>query len=471
MILRLGKNAAKSSRRRADGEQKYDQKRQLREKSDQQLMKRRKARVQAARSTLGSPESDAQKLLRHAHQYGHAVSKMNRERIGKPNRMKRMNRYPDPEPHRKKEKSLVMFEDDNDRKGKSGHNSHNSNNSNNSNNSRSRSNSRNQNKRATNQPSNNSDGPEAIDPSKAGWGVMYRYQAIKMGKEAEEDKKKKQEEKLKLKAYLDNQVKTKEVYFTNKAQDKAYWLKKNNKDTQEWKSSTKKIQRNLLAKNLDIKKARQVQLDELNNRRMKEKMILKEEDDQMMARQRREKKRAARQKQLKLKQQEAALQAVKVENERVLKEKQKVLEEKWKEEARLDAEWKEILDKQERKRNAMYDDIKKKMGGLETIGLAVGATMAEQLAEDDRRAKRDQMVLRKREDDKAAAVIAKKLRMKNEMIKSIDEAILLKEKMRQQRAIEDAKFAAKLKRLNNIELDKLDHADDGREAYVLLLLR
>ena len=61
--------------------------------------------------------------------------------------------------------------------------------------------------------------------------------------------------------------------------------------------------------------------------------------------------------------------------------------------------------------------------------------------------------------------------MKNEMIKSIDEAILLKEKMRQQRAIEDAKFAAKLKRLNNIELDKLDHADDGREAYVLLLLR
>ena len=58
----------------------------------------------------------------------------------------------------------------------------------------------------------------------------------------------------------------------------------------------------------------------------------------------------------------------------------------------------------------------------------------------------------------------KKLRMKNEMIKSIDEAILLKEKMRQQRAIEDAKFAAKLKRLNNIELDKLDHADDGREA-------
>ena len=299
---------------------------------------------------------------------------------------------------------------------------------------------------------------------------MYRYQAIKMGKEAEEDKKKKQEEKLKLKAYLDNQVKTKEVYFTNKAQDKAYWLKKNNKDTQEWKSSTKKIQRNLLAKNLDIKKARQVQLDELNNRRMKEKMILKEEDDQMMARQRREKKRAARQKQLKLKQQEAALQAVKVENERVLKEKEKVLEEKWKEEARLDAEWKEILDKQERKRNAMYDDIKKKMGGLETIGLAVGATMAEQLAEDDRRAKRDQMVLRKREDDKAAAVIAKKLRMKNEMIKSIDEAILLKEKMRQQRAIEDAKFAAKLKRLNNIELDKLDHADDGREAYVLLIV-
>jgi hypothetical protein len=50
------------------------------------------------------------------------------------------------------------------------------------------------------------------------------------------------------------------------------------------------------------------------------------------------------------------------------------------------------------------------------------------------------------------------------MMKSIDEAIKLKEQLRQKRAIEDAKFAAKLKRLNNIELDKLDHADDGREA-------
>jgi len=191
---------------------------------------------------------------------------------------------------------------------------------------------------------------------------------------------------------------------------------------------------------------------------------LKEEDDRMLARQKREKIRASRAKQQKIKEQELALMRVKVENERVLKEKQKLKEDKWAEEARLDAEWKEILDKQERARGERLAEIKKKQQGLETIGLQAQQSMAEQLAADEARAKRHQLELQRKEHEKAAAVIAKKEKMKNDMMKSIDEAIKLKEQLRQKRAIEDAKFAAKLKRLNNIELDKLDHADDGREA-------
>ena len=104
MISRMGKIAALSAVKRSNGEQKYNQKRALRKEVDNQMLQRRRARVQAARSTLGSPESEAQRLLRHAHQYGEAVSKMNRSRIGKPNRMKRINRHPNPEPKRKQEK-------------------------------------------------------------------------------------------------------------------------------------------------------------------------------------------------------------------------------------------------------------------------------------------------------------------------------------------------------------------------------
>jgi hypothetical protein len=437
MISRMGKIAALSAVKRSNGEQKYNQKRALRKEVDNQMLQRRRARVQAARSTLGSPESEAQRLLRHAHQYGEAVSKMNRSRIGKPNRMKRINRHPNPEPKRKQEKSLVTYEDER----KSNNNSRSSG--------------------GKNEPTK---ATESGDSTKGGWGDMYRYQAIKLEKEAQEEKLRKLKARKEMKAYLDDQVKRKEAYFVNKEKDKAYWLKKNNDDAKTWKTTLKQEKRSLLGKNLEIKKAREIQLKELHDRRMKEQIILKEEDDRMLARQKREKIRAARAKQQKIKEQELALMRVKVENERVLKEKQKLKEDKWAEEARLDAEWKEILDKQERARGERLAEIKKKQQGLETIGLQAQQSMAEQLAADEARAKRHQLELQRKEDEKAAAVIAKKEKMKNDMMKSIDEAIKLKEQLRQKRAIVDAKFAAKLKRLNNIELDKLDHADDGREA-------
>ena len=444
MLARMGKVAALSSstRHRSDGE--YNRKRQLRQQTDQQMMARRKARVQAARSSLGSPESDASRLLRHAHQYGHAVSKMNRARIGKPNTIKRINRYPNPEPRRKSEKSLMVFEEGGQRK------------------TGNKSNGSQPNPGPGQGPEDHQDG--SVDPSKAGWGVMYRYQAIKLEKEAQQDKVQARIVRNELKAYLDDQVKRKESYFVNKEEERVFWRTKNKRDHKDWKQSTKKIQQEYLAKNLDIKKARQVQLDELNARRMKEKILLKEEDDTMLVRQKREKKRAARDKIKKLKQQEIAIARVKVENEKAQAHKAKLIQDKWAYEAKLDKEYKEILDKQERKRGELVAEIKRKQDGLETIGLEAGATMAEQLAQDAARAKRDQLELRKREDVKAAAVIAKKTRMKNEMIKSIDEAILLKEANRKKRAIEEARFAAKLKRLNDIELDKLDHVDDGREA-------
>ena len=438
MLKRLGALAATSSSRRKSGDSEYNRKKAKRQKADQNLMQRRRARVAAARSTLSSPESDASKMLRHAHQYGAAVSKMNRSRIGKPNRLKKINRYPNPEPKRRVEKSLVEFDkprndnNNNDSGGGGG---------------------------KQEEQKNNGE-----DPTRGGWGTMYRYQAIQMKKEQKDEKVQALKTRNELKEYLDNQVTRKNKYFVNKKEETAYWKKKNIDMHAEWKQSIKSDQKKVLAKNLEIKKARQIQLDQLEARRMKERMILKKEDNVMMSRQKKEKQRVAREKIKKLKQQEISLARVKVENEKAQAHKAKLIQEKWAYEARLDKEYKEVLDKQERKRAERIAEIKRKQDSLETIGLQAQTSMADQLAADAARAKRDQLILRKREDIKAAGVIAKKEKMKNDMIKSIDQAIKLKEQMRRKRAVDDAAFSAKLKRLNNIELERMDHVDDGREA-------
>jgi hypothetical protein len=448
MLSRLGKQAANSSRRRVAGDSDYERKRVLKQKADKQLMARRRARVAAARTTLSSPETDASKLLRHAHQYGAAVSKMNRSRIGKPNHMQKMNRYPHPEPKRKSERTLVVFDGDERNGGKGPATTDETA----------------QAGQKRNGKAASKGGESGGDPTQAGWGTMYRYQAIKLKKESAEEVVSKKKTRVELKNYLDNQVQRKEKYFVNKKEETAFWKKKNLNDTAEWKRSMKAEKKKVLAKNLEIKKAREIQLRELEARRMKERMILKEEDDRMMARQKREKSRAAREKIRLLKEQEIALARVKIENEKAQQHKAKLIQDKWAYEARLDKEYKEVLDKQERKRAERLAEVKRKQDSLETIGLQAQTSMAEQLASDAARAKRHQNELRRREDAKAAAVIAKKEKMKNEMIKSIDEAIKLKEELRRKRAIADAKFSSKLKRLNNIELEKIDHADDGREA-------
>merc|ERR1711865_584190 len=142
-----------------------------------------------------------------------------------------------------------------------------------------------------------------------------------------------------LKEYLDNQVTRKNKYFVNKKEETAYWKKKNIDMHAEWKQSIKLDQKKVLAKNLEIKKARQIQLDQLEARRMKERMILKKEDNVMMSRQKKEKQRVAREKIKKLKQQEISLARVKVENEKAQAHKAKLIQEKWAYEARLDKEY------------------------------------------------------------------------------------------------------------------------------------
>ena len=458
MIARLAKQAASSSSKRISGDSEYEKKRQLKQKADEKLIARRRARVHAARNSLSSPETDATKLLRHAHQYGAAVSKMNREKIGNPNKIKRMNRYPNPEPKRRQEKSLIEFQDN-----KGGRRSRGSGGSHKGQESRSS----NHAAAAAEEKEKEKDKEKnASDASQQGWGVMYRYQAAKLQKENEAEKRKERKTRREMKEYLDKQVKRKEEYFVNKRNETIHWKLKNTNDHADWKQSIKSDKRRTLGKNLEIKKAREVQLKELEDRRMKERIALKEEDDRMMSRQRREKKRAAREKVKQRKEQDLALERVKIENQRVLREKAKVLDATWAEEAALDKQWKEILDKQERTRGARLEELKKKQESLYTIGLAQGSKMADLLAADEARAKRHQSALKKKEDEKAAAVEAKKKKMKQDMLTSLHEACALKEEVRIKQARHDAAFAAKLKKLNDIELDRMDHIDDGREAYV-----
>jgi MFS superfamily sulfate permease-like transporter len=123
---------------------------------------------------------------------------------------------------------------------------------------------------------------------------MYRYQAIQMKKEQQDEKVQALKTRNELKEYLDNQVARKNKYFVKKKEETAYWKKKNIDKHAEWKQSIKSDQKKVLAKNLEIKKAHQIQLDQLEARRMKERMILKKEDNVMMSRQIKEKQRVAK---------------------------------------------------------------------------------------------------------------------------------------------------------------------------------
>ena len=117
------------------------------------------------------------------------------------------------------------------------------------------------------------------------------------------------------------------------------------------------------------------------------------------------------------------LEIVKKENAQILIMREKQKKQMWEEEARIDAQWKEILDKQERAREKRLADLYARQHKLVAIGQKTQNNEAAELAAEEARNKRHRDAEAKRRDDKEKT-IAKKERMKREMMTSIDNAII-----------------------------------------------
>ena len=176
----------------------------------------------------------------------------------------------------------------------------------------------------------------------------------------------------------------------------------------------------------------------------------------MMERQSKEKARLAREKRARIIEQQAALDRVKEENLVTLAKKEAAKKKQWEEDARLDAQWKEILDKQEKDRADRLEELYRKQQGLVKIGQIAAETNANNDAEIEARIKRHQDELAAKEDAKAAARAARAKKMKVDMLKSINEAIQLKEQIRKKQAVDDLKFAQRFISESNQALNDAD---------------
>eukprot|EP00946_MAST-07B_sp_MAST-7B-sp1_P002566 g2566.t1 len=457
MLKNWAMRSANAAAIRSAGDAEYARKRAEKERSEKKAAERRRARVQAARTATLIVGSEQQTILRHAHQYGAAVSKMNRAKLGKPNRMRKINRFPNPVPVSKRggaKKKMMKRAKGHHRAGGS----------------RSdgqlsikqgqtgtvvsagssveqeirRLENAKQRKRAQQLEANN------------GWGMMSKYAAARLDAEKKAERDQRRLARTEMKAYLDKQVMKKQKYFTDLAAEKKYWLKKNNEDQQKWREDEKREKEKILLKNLEIKRAREAQLAELESRRRREELILKQEDDRMMERQRKEKARLAREKRARIIEQQAALDRVKEENLVTLAKKEAAKKKQWEEDARLDAQWKEILDKQEKDRADRLEELYRKQQGLVKIGQIAAETNANNDAEIEARIKRHQDELAAKEDAKAAARAARAKKMKVDMLKSINEAIQLKEQIRKKQAVDDLKFAQRFISESNQALNDAD---------------
>ena len=354
MLKNWAMRSANAAAIRSAGDAEYARKRAEKERSEKKAAERRRARVQAARTATLIVGSEQQTILRHAHQYGAAVSKMNRAKLGKPNRMRKINRFPNPVPVSKRggaKKKMMKRAKGHHRAGRSRSDGQLSIKQGQTGNVVSAGSSveheirrlenAKQRKRAQQLEANN------------GWGMMSKYAAARLDAEKKAERDQRRLARTEMKAYLDKQVMKKQKYFTDLAAEKKYWLKKNNEDQQKWREDEKREKEKILLKNLEIKRAREAQLAELESRRRRE-LILKQEDDRMMERQRKKSTPCSRKEQGSST--GAALDRVKEENLITLAKKEAAKKKQW-EDARLDAQWKEILDKQEKDRADRLEEL------------------------------------------------------------------------------------------------------------------
>ena len=437
MLQIYAKNAAQASRKRASGEDKVARKKKIMNDMHAKALARKHARARKIRHDRihGNDHGKDQNLT----EFLKRVKITNKASIGNPNRLKRIDHYPDPRNKYEKKKSKKKFQHEMKEAIKSA---------------------------KTSLPTQKivSDVPESnfYVKRKEGaktneWAMLNMFSAEK----SEIDAKKKEAARRKhakgIESYLKKQEESKYAERIKANEDKKYWLEYEKVQKKKWIKEQKEIKRRSLRQHQLIQQERKKQLEETKRRTDAARKQKHFEEMRIVKRQKKALEDEKEEKRRDMLRKEKELEIVKKENAQILIMRENQKKKMWEEEARIDAQWKEILDKQERAREKRLDDLYARQHKLTAIGQATQNNEAAIFAAEEARNKRHREAEQKRVDDKEKAAIAKKEKMKRDMMASIDAAIIRKREEEEALRKKDREFVIKM---NKIASEKLKLQDN-----------
>eukprot|EP00945_MAST-04E_sp_MAST-4E-sp1_P003695 g3695.t1 len=443
MLDNWAKRSANAAARRKSGSAELERKKRKQQALERKRLAQRKQVVKVRRGQChqNSNNSELQAFLKR-------VNISNKHKLGKSGKLKRVNRHPDPRNKQDRQEARERYNKLLEQNVEGS-------------NAPSQTRSRQQ---AT--PTAILTGKEAPESNfyvkrKEGsktneWAMLGIYQAEKSGVDATSKERKRRVEAQKVEAYLKRQEQSKYVEMKKEQEDKAYWLKYERAQKKNWLKEQKLVKQNNLEKHRVIQVERNKQLEHQKRRLQAERARRHKEEMQIVNRQKREVEREKLEKMKVIKQKEKELEVIKNENALIQIQREKQKQEMWAEEARIDAQWTEILDKQERAREKRLQDLYDRQHKLVAIGQQTQNNVAADLAKEAARIKRHQDAQIRRENEKALQKEQMAKQRKIEMMKSIDGAVARKRQEEETQRRKDLEFGIKM---NKIAKEKLDAQD------------
>ena len=193
------------------------------------------------------------------------------------------------------------------------------------------------------------------------WAMLYKFQNEQASIRRKSPGEKRAEERAKWRKELLDAVNHKRSVKERSRKNDLKYKTIIDEDIKRWKIEEKKQKKNASIekyKKIGIERKRQLaERQRLQSLRDEEQ---KDIETEMMRRREREIREIELEKQRRRKWQAAELERIKVANEEVLERKARLRQEQFAYEAKLDAQWKEILDKQERARKMQLEELYKK---------------------------------------------------------------------------------------------------------------
>ena len=404
MLQICAKNAAQASMRRRSGEDKVARKKKIMDSMHAKELARKHARARKIRHDRINGEVKDQDLAAFLKR----VKLNNQANIGNPNRLKRVNHYPDPRNRYEKKAAKKKFKEEMKDAVKSAKHSlptH---------------------KVASDVPESNYYVMKKEGVKTNEWAMLNMFSAEKSEIEAKKKEAARRKHAIEIQKYLRKQEEDKYAERKKEQEDKKYWLNYEKEQKKKWVQEQKKVKMESLKKHQLIQVERKKQLEETKRRTDAARRQKHREEMEIVRRQKKAIEDEKEEKRRDILRKQKQLEIVKKENAQILIMREKQKKQMWEEEARIDAQWKEILDKQERAREKRLADLYARQHKLVAIGKKTQNNEAAELAAEEARNKRHRDAEAKRRDDKEKAAIAKKERMKREMMASIDNAIIRK---------------------------------------------